>query len=105
MFRTTMRTAYVALTLLAIGLLPGRAFSDVIVSEDFEGYANTAAMQVNWGTGAGTLDTAFGNGGQSAYHPGGTVNQWIGSSFSIKPSATQTIILTADIYDDRNRRK
>lgn len=71
------------------------------MSEDFEGYANTAAMQANWGaTGAGTLATAFGNGGQSAAHPGGTVNSWIGTPFSLTPSATENIVLTADLYDD-----
>ena len=62
-------------------------------------------MQLNWGlflgsAPAGTLATAFGNGGQSAAHPGGTVNSWIGSTFALTPTATQNIVLTADLYDD-----
>lgn len=73
----------------------------IIVSEDFESYADTAEMQVNWGnSGLGTLDTANGNPGQSADHPGGTVNSWIGSAFSIIPTDENPIVLTADIFDD-----
>lgn len=83
-------------------ILSGSARATVIVSEDFESYASTAEMQVNWGaTGLGTLSgPAVGNPGQSALHPGGTVNGWIGSSISITPSASEFIRLSADIYDD-----
>jgi len=77
------------------------ASAQIIVNENFDSYADTAAMQVNWGaTGLGTLDAGFGNLGQSASHLGGTVNSWIGSAFSLTPSASQNIVLTADIYDD-----
>lgn len=73
----------------------------IVVSEDFESYADTAAMQANWGsTGLGTLNTSVGNPGQSASHAGGTVNSWIGSSFSLIPTATESLFLTADIFDD-----
>jgi PEP-CTERM motif len=87
--------------LLAALACAAHSSAGVIVSEDFESYATTAAMQANWGsTGAGTLDTATGNPGQSASHPGGTVNSWIGSSISLTPTAANPIVLTADIYDD-----
>jgi hypothetical protein len=89
--------------LVAIGAVSAMAFTasaaTTYVNETFESYADTAAMQVNWGSaGAGTLDTAFGNPGQSATHPGGAVNVWTGSSFSLLPSSG-AIVLSADIYD------
>lgn len=76
------------------------ASAQLIVNETFESYANTAAMQTTWGgVGAlGVLVTTNGNLGQSAYHPGGIVNSFTG--FSISPSASQYIKLSADIYDD-----
>ncbi|QDT07753.1 hypothetical protein K227x_61810 [Rubripirellula lacrimiformis] len=86
---------------LVLTLAAGPASAAIVVSDNFDGYADTAAMQVNWGaSGAGSLDTTTGNGGQSAAHPGGTVNSWIGSSFALTPTATQAIVLTADLYDD-----
>jgi hypothetical protein len=95
-------TSWLAMSgLVALATFAGKTSAAVIVSDDFESYANTAQMQANWGnTGLGTLDTGFGNPGQSAQHPGGTVNSWVGSSFSIAPTGGQRIILTADIYDD-----
>ncbi len=76
-------------------------FAAVVVNEGFEGYADTAAMQVNWGsTGAGTLGIGNGNPGNSAEHPGLIVNSWIGSTFSLVPTATESLILSADIFDD-----
>lgn len=85
---------------LVVGLSTGGAFAQIIVNETFESYSTTAQMQANWGSaGAGALDTTLGNPGNSATHPGGAVNSWIGSAFSLSPSALQTIVLTADIYD------
>jgi hypothetical protein len=47
-----------------------------IFSDNFDAYADTAAMQAVWGsTGVGTLDTAVGNLGQSMRHNGGVSNQ------------------------------
>lgn len=90
--------------LLAMGIaiaIAQPAMATLIVDEDFEGYVDTAAMQANWGaTGLGTLDNGFGNPGQSAAHPGGTVNSWGGSAFSLVPAAGDEVVLTADIYDD-----
>lgn len=99
------------LPVLVLTLVVGPVSAAIVVSENFETYADTAAMQANWGAGAGTLDTTFGNGGQSAAHLGGprlvggvtiggSVNIWQGSAFSLTPSATQNIVLTADLYDD-----
>lgn len=86
--------------LWSVCLSPTSLMANSIVAEDFEGYADTAAMQVNWGAaGLGSLDTGFGNPGQSAAHPGGAVNTWQ-TAFSITPSGTEKIVLTADIYDD-----
>lgn len=73
----------------------------VVVEDNFESYTTTAEMQVNWGnTGLGALNTAAGNPGKSAQHPGGVVNRWIGSAFSLVPTGTESIVLTADIFDD-----
>lgn len=86
---------------LALAILPASHSQTFFVDEGFDSYADTAAMQQNWGSsGLGTLDTALGNPGQSARHNGGTVNSWIGSTFSLTPTATQNIRLTADIYDE-----
>lgn len=51
------------------------AFGAVVFSDDFDTYADTTAMNVEWGTTAGgSLDTAYGNGGNSIMHTGGTQN-------------------------------
>lgn len=68
------------------------ASAQVIVNEDFEGGFG------NWGAGNGTLDTGFGNPGSSVQHPGGTVNEWTGSTFSLSPT-NGAITLTGDIHD------
>lgn len=71
----------------------------VLIQEDFEGYANTAAFQAVWGNaGLGTLDTAAGNPGQSAAHPGGADNTRTFTTFN--PTATEHLRLTGQIYDD-----
>ncbi len=96
-----------ALTLFAAtAMIAVPASAAIVVSENFDSYADTAAMRVNWnglGTaadGVGTLNTSDGNPGQSASHGGGVVNSWIGSGFSLTPSATESLFLTADIFDD-----
>jgi hypothetical protein len=65
-------TSLIAIALaLAVGL-PTVNAAHIIVEDDFESYANTAAMDSVWGAAnAGTLDTATGNPGQSMAHPGG----------------------------------
>lgn len=88
------------LAVLAMGLLStSSASATTIFSDDFESYADTAAMQAVWGaTGAGSLDTGIGNPGQSMAHPGGTDN--IVTVPVQQASATNPLIYTADIYDD-----
>lgn len=89
------------LSLALVAVFAPAAMATVIVDEDFESYATTAAMQANWNaTGLGTLDTGFGHPGQSMSHPGGTDNQWIGSAFSVSPTVGNAVVLTADMYDD-----
>lgn len=86
---------------LAAACAISTASAQVLVNETFDSYATTAQMQANWGAaGLGTLDTAMGNPGNSAAHPGGAVNSWVGGPISLIPTASQWIRLTADIYDD-----
>lgn len=97
----TMRYSLFLLACAALIPVATANAATILVDEDFESYADTAAMQVNWGAaGAGSLDTTTGNPGQSALHPGGAVNSWAGSAISVIPSDTDKLVLTADIYDD-----
>ena len=76
-----------------------------IFSEDFESYADTAALGGVWSLGDGTLDTVAGNPGQSLNHPG-TAGSFTGgntNSYSfaqVQPGAGEKLIFSADIYDD-----
>ncbi|MEQ9453059.1 MAG: PEP-CTERM sorting domain-containing protein [Phycisphaeraceae bacterium] len=76
-----------------------------IVNEDFESYADTAGLGGVWSLGDGTLDTGFGNPGQSMSHPG-TGGSFTGAntnslSFgSVYPGAGEVLVFSADIYDD-----
>jgi len=71
----------------------------VIVADDFESYADTAAMQVVWGAaGTGTLDTGLGNPGNSLLFPGGAQNQQ--TIATLQASVANPIVYTVDIYDD-----
>ncbi|GAB5403124.1 MAG: hypothetical protein Aurels2KO_13550 [Aureliella sp.] len=98
--RRRFRSLFLVFTTVAI-LAGPHAHSAVVVNETFDGYSDTAAMQVNWGaSGAATLNVGVGNGGNSALHPGGVVNSWIGSAISLTPTATESIVLSADIFDD-----
>lgn len=90
--------------LVAIGAVSAMAFTAsatiTYVNETFESYADTAAMELNWTpAGLGELVTTNGNPGQSAWHPGGQVDTWIGSSFSLLPNPSGAVVLKADIYD------
>lgn len=95
-----------ALTLL-VAALPCVAAASTIVSEDFESYADTAALGGVWNLGDGTLDTAFGNPGQSLNHPG-TGGSFTGANTNsisfpgVYPGPGETLILQGDIYDDNN---
>jgi hypothetical protein len=88
----------VAINYSLIGNTDGLPLS-VLFSDDFESYGNTAGMQTVWGaSGAATLDTGFGNLGNSAFHPGGTVNQV--TIDPVVPTADNVLVYSVDIYDD-----
>lgn len=72
--------------------------TQVVVHEDFEGYADTAAMQAVWGTnGLGRMDAVPHESGKAVYHPGGKANVLRG--FEVQATSKQDVVLTADIYD------
>jgi len=89
-----------SIAVLASGLVFSSAVNAAtIFSDDFESYADTAAMQAVWGSaGLGTLDASLGNPGQSMAHPGGTDN--IVTVPVQQASAVNPLVYTADIYDD-----
>lgn len=94
------RNLFAALAIMAIGAASSTHAATILVSEDFESYADTAAMTAVWGGGLGTLDTSNSfSGSQSAFHPGGTVNSRTDFG-SVAPSATHDLVLSARIYDD-----
>ncbi len=77
-------------------------FSATIISDDFESYADTAAMTAVWsvsGTGGATLDTAFGNPGHSLNHSG-TASTNLQNIAPVTPGPGETLHYQADIYDD-----
>ena len=69
-----------------------------IISDNFESYANTAALVAAWPGGPATLDTANGNPGQSAFHPGGVVNSR--TFTAVNPTDAMPLSLSVDIFDD-----
>ncbi len=80
----------------------------VVVSEDFESYADTAAMSAVWAGFDGVLETEIDFdfdgvpdevGNNTASHPGGVVNAFDLAS-PISASATEWIKLSVDIFDD-----
>lgn len=93
------------MTLGLVGILAISASATTIVSEDFESYADTAALGGVWSLGDGTLDTVVGNGGNSMAHPG-TGGSFTGAntnsiSFApVMPAAGEVLVYSADIYDD-----
>lgn len=98
---------FLALSLTAV--LASAAFAQVIVDEDFESYADTAALGGVWSLGpgpdSGTLDTGFGNGGQSLSHSGlgGSFSGNNTNSISFAPVLVgpgEVLNYSVDIYDD-----
>ena len=83
------------------GFLSTVQASSIIVSENFDSYANTAAMTAVWGGGVGTLDTTLSySPNNSARHAGGTVNSYTPGIGTVTPTATENVVLSAKIYDD-----
>lgn len=99
-----IRTLSLSLAALAA---PALCFAQVIVSEDFESYVDTADLGSTWSLADGTLDSANGNPGQSLDHPG-TGGSFTGANTnslafpSVYPAPGETLIFQADIYDDGN---
>ena len=81
--------------------------SQVIVNEPFD-YADDTALAQNWTMGTTpspsplTLNTTVGNPSPSVNNPGTStaVNRWTASTFSLTPTDTNPIRLTADIISD-----
>lgn len=92
------------LSLLAVtaAIAPAtQSLAATILADDFESYADDSAMQAVWNEqagAAGTLDTTFGNPGQSMFHPGGTTsNRLFGP---VTPTDSQPMLWEFDFYDD-----
>ena len=95
------------LVLGAVALFASAALaSTVYIDDDFESYADTAAMQTVWGaTGLGTLDTANGlSPSQSMAHPAGVTNKFTLGADLI-PSDAEPVVLRGAIYDNANGNK
>jgi hypothetical protein len=92
-----------ALSALCAGLAWGatQAHAVVLLQDDFESYSDTAALNAVWNEtpgGVGTLDTAFGNPGQSLAHNGGASQKRVFPATT--PSDAAPIIWEFDFYDD-----
>ena len=89
------------------GVAPCLATATTIISEDFESYTDTADLGGTWSLGDGTLDTGFGNPGQSLNHPG-TGGSFTGANTNslgfadIVLNPGDVLTYQADIYDDAN---
>lgn len=88
------------LTMIAL-ITAGAQAATVYIDDDFESYADTAAMQAVWGAaGLGTLDTTNAlSPTQSMAHPAGTDNTFTLGADLI-PSDTEPVVLRGAIYDD-----
>jgi hypothetical protein len=101
--------APVLLTLAAFATLAPAAFGaagTVLLQDDFEAYADTPAMQANWGSGGlGTLDNSQGSNAMS--HPGGTDNIRTFNDAGVLPTDAAPIVWQFDYYfdDDPNGTK
>lgn len=74
--------------------------SAVVFSDDFESYADSAAMQSVWTGTTGTLSTTGGYAGSQAMeHPGGTSNIY-NMADDLIPDESQNVVLKGKIYDD-----
>jgi len=83
-----------------IGDTTGITVAETLFSEDFESYADTAAMQSIWGAaGTATLNT-LGNPGNSATYSGGTQNQVVFATPFAPPTSANPLVYSVDIYDD-----
>lgn len=87
------------LSSLLIAAVAVSASAQVILSDDFESYADTAAMGANWTLGSGgTLATTGGNPGQAGAHDGSNQAHLWAHAFSVTPTDEMPLILKADIW-------
>jgi hypothetical protein len=94
-----LRNLIASLALMLSVALGSAQAGTIIVDENFDSYADTAAMTAVWGGGVGTLDTAFAfSGTNSALHAGGAVNLRTDIG-SVTPSTTEDLVLRGRIYD------
>lgn len=95
------RFQVVALLVMIALITAGAQAATVYIDDDFESYADTAAMQAVWGAaGLGTLDTTNAlSPTQSMAHPAGTDNTFTLGADLI-PSDTEPVVFRAAIYDD-----
>src|SRR5688572_735872 len=88
---------------LAAAVCSPAFFAQVIVNDTFD-YADQAALDVNWnlGTSPLSLNIGVGNPAPSVNNPAtsNSPNIWAGSTFSLTPTDTSPIRLTADITSD-----
>jgi hypothetical protein len=70
-----------------------------IINENFDGYADTAAVGAAWTLSGGTLDTTNGSPGQSLNHPG-TATTNTRTFTAIVPTAAAPVFFSASLYDD-----
>lgn len=86
-------------TMLVLATTSAKA--GVLLTDDFESYADTAALQAVWNDqagGLGTLDGANGNPGNSMAHPGGTTSNRVFAA--TVPTDAEPIIWEFDFLDD-----
>jgi hypothetical protein len=102
-FRTRARAclSFFAYCLFVLGLTCSGFCAEegqIIFAEDFDSYADTAAMQRVWGeSGLGTLELGANGTGKAAFHPGGKVN--VVRDLAIEPTDTMDVVFTFDLYD------
>ncbi len=99
-----LRNLFASLALV-MGLALSSAQATIIVNDDFESYADTAAMQAVWTAAApGTLSTTLGNPGQSLRQvptgSGATALQNQQTFSPITPTTSDRVVFSVDIYDD-----
>jgi len=105
-----MKRKLLPMVLLCLSSVVAQA-DTVIVNENFESYADNAALRAQWvpnqspnngylwSTNMFANPDAFPSGGNGVDHIGGNVMVW-NTPLSLQPSATQNVVLEADIYDN-----
>ncbi len=90
---------------VAVMATPALSSAAVIFADDFDSYADTAALGAVWTLSEGTLDAANGNPSQSFNHPGTAAAFSGGNTNTVSfptmyPGPGEKLILSGDFYDD-----